>query len=261
MIKIGFFDSGIGGLTVLQQAMVRYPHAHYVYFADTDNVPYGTKGKKDIQKLVNEAVAFIMDLKVDILVIACNTATSTSIAELRKKYKCPIIGMEPAVKPAILMSGKKKKRILVAATKLTLKQKKLKDLIHDLGAKDKVDRLSLQKLVMYAEKKKWATKKVRQYLSKKLGNIDWEKYGALVLGCTHFLYYKNLIRDYVPDGVEIIDGNVGTVNRLMYYLKKMDSEQGEPSLSYYESGKKKKVKKILPYMDLVSKISISESDS
>ena len=100
-MKIGFFDSGIGGLTVLKEAIKILPNEDYIYYADTVNAPYGTKLRETVRKHIFTAVEFLSTLGVDILVIACNTATSVAANELRSNYFFPIVGMEPAVKPAI----------------------------------------------------------------------------------------------------------------------------------------------------------------
>ena len=121
-MKIAFFDSGVGGLSVLQTAIQVLPPQQYIYFADSVNAPYGTKSKKEIKKLMFEAVDFLQTKNINALVVACNTATSAAIKDLRKQYDFPIIGMEPAVKPAIEKS--KKKKIVLFATELTLKEKK-----------------------------------------------------------------------------------------------------------------------------------------
>jgi len=252
-MKIGFFDSGIGGLSVLHQAMELYPDAHYLYFADTDNVPYGTKKKKKIISLVNEAAEFlIVKKKVDILVVACNTATSVGINQLRALYDIPIVGMEPAVKQAAIKTNHKKRnnQILVSATKSTLKQKKLKDLIDDLNTNDKVKRISLQKLVRFAEAQDFGSKKVHKYLRRKLAKYNLDNYGALVLGCTHFIYYKNIIQSYLPSHVQIVDGNLGTVNRMLYYVDQLESaKKVERKLSFYQSKRKVNKTKLQPFLD------------
>jgi len=246
-MKIGVIDSGVGGLTVLKQAIDAYPFAHYIYFADTENVPYGTKSKKEIKKLVLDAVEFLADKKIDLLIIACNTATSIAVKTLRKKYDFPIIGMEPAVKPAVLLKQKKNK-ILVCATKLTLKEKKLKDLITNLNAKDDVKLLSLQKLVKMAEAKDWDSKALNKYLQKRFSKIKWKDYKAIVLGCTHFLFYKKQLRSHIPEHVDLIDGNQGTVNRMLQLLPS-NKRKSKLRLSFYSSKKKAKSEKFTEFLD------------
>ena len=125
-MKIGFFDSGIGGLTVLSEALKRLPNHEYLYYADTVHAPYGPKPKEEVREYVFKAIEFLVNEGAQIIVIACNTATSIAVSELRQKYSIPIIGMEPAVKPAIESVENSTKRVLVTATPLTLKEEKLK---------------------------------------------------------------------------------------------------------------------------------------
>ena len=247
-MKIGFFDSGIGGLTVLREAIRQYPHAQYYYYADTAHVPYGKRSETKIKELVSASVDFLVNLEVDMIVLACNTATSVAVRDLRKKIDIPIVGMEPAVKPATELRSVKKKRIVVAATPTTLSAAKLDTLITDLEAKDRIDLLSLQKLVVFAEQSKFDTNVVRNYLSRKLSFISSKKYGSIVLGCTHFIYYKKLIAELLPSAVTIIDGNAGTVSRMLDLLP-----QPIPTIKlevhYYESGEEKTLDKMYTYFN------------
>ena len=125
-MKIGIFDSGIGGLSVLHQAMIIMPEADYIFYADVDNVPYGEKTKEEVRKLVDHAVGFLVDKGCQAIVLACNTATSAAISYLREKYKLPIIGIEPAVKPAVEHIHESGKRVMVVSTPVTAKGEKLK---------------------------------------------------------------------------------------------------------------------------------------
>lgn len=234
-MKIGFFDSGVGGLSVLQTAIQVLPPQQYIYFADTDNAPYGTKSKKVIKKLMYRVADFFKEKKVDALVIACNTATSAAVKDLRKTYDFPIIGMEPAVKPAIEKS--KGKKVVLFATELTLKEKKLKNLIARLDAKSKVKSIPLQELVIFAEQMKWDDPQVLKYLNKKLKEIEWQDYSSIVLGCTHFLFYKKLFQKILPAHIEIIDGNLGTVLHLQNQVH-LSSKRKKNKIEFYISGRK-----------------------
>ncbi len=258
-MKIAFFDSGMGGLTVLQDAVRYYPSAHYIYFADTENVPYGTKTKKEIHKLVDKAVHFLSQKDIDILVLACNTATSVSVKKLRKKYNFPIVGMEPAVKPATELKRQRKK-ILVCATKLTIKEDKLKHLISNLNANDDVKLLALGKLVRYAEKQEFESKRVTKYLEQKFEDIDWSEYKAIVLGCTHFVYFRKAIRSASASHIKLIDGNLGTVRRMLHLLPE-NKKQKKLKISYYRSMKKAKEKTFEPYASYYNSNLTDDSES
>lgn len=231
---IGFFDSGIGGLTVLHEALKVLPNEHYIYFSDGDNAPYGTRPKEEVRELVLKAVEFIANQHIKALVVACNTATSVAIEDLRRLYDFPIIGMEPAVKPAV-MSGSRK-RVLVFATELTLKEEKFKNLVASVDKNQVVDYLPLQELVMFAERFEFDEAKIVPYLQAKLSGLDLSKYGAVVLGCTHFLFFKKFMQQVLPPEIQIIDGNLGTVNNLKNKLGG-NLNDGPGNVSYFLSGK------------------------
>lgn len=237
-MSIAFFDSGIGGITVLHQAMKSLPLEDYIYYADTLNAPYGTKTRDQVRKLVFDAVDYIVSLGVDAVVIACNTATSVAIEDLRKRYSIPIIGMEPAVKPAVEKNGGTHKRVLVTATPLTLKEEKLKNLIDRVDNEHIVDLLPLPGLVQFAESFEFRDGVVAEYMMKELASCDINSYGTIVLGCTHFLFYRNILKKIIPGNIDILDGNAGTVNHLKKVLgEKGGLNSGNGKVRWYCSGK------------------------
>ena len=235
-MRIAFFDSGIGGLTVLRQAVAALPNETYLYYADTRHAPYGVKSKAEVRTLCFEAIDFLAAQSIDALVVACNTATSAAIAELRSRYAFPIVGMEPAVKPAIAKNAGKK--ILVFATSLTLRESKLETLIDALDKTRKVERRELDGLVAFAENFEFDTPIVLRYLQEKLSNVDWSQYETVVLGCTHFIYYRDMLQALAGRDVQFIDGNEGTVNRLVSLVGAHRTAQpaGGPRIAFYASG-------------------------
>lgn len=236
-MQIGVFDSGIGGITVLHDALKMLPDEDYIYYADTLNVPYGPKPKDEVKKYVFNAVEFIIKQGVKAVVIACNTATSVAVKDLRVKYSIPIIGMEPAVKPAIENNKDINKRVLVTATALTLKEEKLQNLIARLDSEHIVDLLPLPGLVEFAERFEFDEQIVLPYLQSELSKYDLSKYEAIVLGCTHFPLYKDMFRKLLPPYVNIIDGNNGTVKNLKRILTEMNSlNEGSGNIVFYNSG-------------------------
>jgi glutamate racemase len=235
-MRIGIFDSGVGGITVLHDALKMIPKADYLYYADTDNVPYGTKSNSEVRQFVLDAAGFLIGKPVDALVIACNTATSVAIDDLRRLYPIPIIGMEPAVKPAVQNNGSK--RILVTATPLALKEEKLRNLILKFDNAHMVDLLSLPGLVSYAEGLEFDEKTVMPYLKEQLSGFDMDKYGTVVLGCTHYLYYKQVFRKLLPGHIHIIDGNMGTVRNLKTTIGERRFDMtGTGKITFYHSGR------------------------
>ncbi len=251
MKPIVFFDSGIGGLTVLYEAMNLMPNEDYIYFSDGNNIPYGTKSTEEIRLLVNKAISFLSELDPKVLVLACNTATSVVVNELRNKYHFPILGMEPAIKPAAKVSDTK--RILLTATLMTLKEEKLENLIIGLGVGNRVEKLSLQELVLFAEKKEFDSMQVADYLKVQLSNFEWEQFSSLVLGCTHFIFYKHIIRSLIPASVQILDGNSGTVRHLKDSI--VDSNFSKNNRrSFYVSGRKCNFELLKPYFEFLETI-------
>lgn len=236
-MKIGIFDSGIGGISVLYDALKILPKEDYIYYADTLNVPYGSKDKEEVRKYVFEAVDFIINKGVQAIVMACNTATSIAINDLRNKYDIPIIGMEPAVKPAFEKGRQLNKRILVTATPLTLKEEKLQNLISKLDNENVVDLLPLPGLVKLAESFKFTGEAVSLYLEEQLEKYQISNYDTVVLGCTHFTFFKDAFQKIFTEDINIIDGNLGTVKNLKYIIERNNIlNKGTGNITYYNSG-------------------------
>lgn len=234
-MKIGIFDSGIGGLSVLHLAMRKLRGVDFIYYADEKNVPYGEKSKEKIIDFVDEAMRFFISKKTQAVVLACNTATSAAALEMRQKYKLPIIGMEPAVKKAIEIHGEKK--VLVAATPMTVQGDKMNFLLRQVDADGKVDLVALPGLVRFAEKESFDSEEVSAYLQQELSPFSLSDYSAFVLGCTHFNYFKDHFRKIFPETVTLLDGNEGTINHLMSKLDRRGSEtKRENTAEYYFSG-------------------------
>lgn len=222
-MRIGFFDSGVGGISVLREALKLMPREDYLYYADTMHVPYGTRTKDEVKKLVFDAVEFIAAQDVKAVVIACNTATSVAICDLRTGFDIPVIGMEPAVKPAL---DNKSRRTLVTATELTLREEKLHNLITRLNGGNTTDLLALPGLVSFAEKTVFDRETVSLYLQEKLSGYDLDEYDAFVLGCTHFIFFKDILRELLPPHILLYDGNTGTVKNLYRILSERGNLNG-----------------------------------
>lgn len=234
-MKIGIFDSGIGGLSVLHEALKVLPNEHYLYYADTAHVPYGTKPKDEIRRYIFDAVAFLRDQGCEAVVIACNTATSVAIDDLRAAFTFPIIGMEPAVKPAV--EAHNHKRVLVFATEMTLKEPKFHNLVAKIDNEGIVDYLSLQELVMFSERFEFDSPTVLPYLKACLSSLDLSTYGTVVLGCTHFIYFRPHFREVLPAGTVILDGNAGTVQHFRNRIAGLNHGlPGTGKLEFFHSG-------------------------
>ncbi len=230
-MKIGIFDSGIGGLSVLHEAYHQLPGQEYIFYADTEHVPYGQKTPEQIVGYAMDNARFLIEKGAEALVVACNTATSVAIEELRASFDIPILGMEPAVKPAI--EETEKKRIMVIATPVTIREDKLKSLLHRVDEQHRVDLLAMPRLVEFAEREEFDSEEVKNYLKEQFSGFNKEDYCALVLGCTHFNYFKPAYREYFGEDTLLIDGNYGTIRHLADILG-LETEKAQDKEVYFE---------------------------
>lgn len=235
--SIGFFDSGLGGISVLREAIKIMPNENYIYFGDSKNAPYGIKTVQEIKKLTFDAVEFLISKNIKSIVIACNTATSAAISDLRARYPyIPIVGIEPAVKPAINL--KPQGRIVIMATPATLKQRKFKELYEQYKSDTRIEPLPCPELVEFIEKGEITGEKVKNYLRKQLGTFPIQEIGAIVLGCTHFPFVEKVIKEVVGYDIPIIHGGYGTAKQLERLLKENDIQNKNPcsgKVSIYNS--------------------------
>ena len=245
-MNIGIFDSGIGGLSVLHEAYHMLPTENYIFYADTAHVPYGLKTPAEIESYAEEITRFLIDMGADAIVVACNTATSVAIKELRHHYDLPIIGMEPAVKPAVeYVSGRvngqdasghgrvdKSSRVLVMATPVTISEEKLRNLLLKVDGGHIVDLLPMPRLVSFAESEEFESEDVETYLSEQFAALETDSYAAVVLGCTHFNYFKPLYGKYFREGTVFVDGNHGTIRHVAEVLGLKVNQDSERTIHF-----------------------------
>lgn len=216
--NIGFFDSGIGGISVLKEAIKLLPNENYVYFGDSKNAPYGVKTAKEVEALSFRAVDFLIDNKSKAIVVACNTATSAAIENLRKCYRdIPIIGIEPALKPAVENYGNG--TIVIMATPMTLAEKKFSRLREKYSERFNIVPMPCDGLVEIIEAGHLGGVLVEEYLQDKFKDLDKKSISSVVLGCTHYPFIKESLQNVLGDNVTIIDGSLGTAKQLQRILK------------------------------------------
>lgn len=230
-MKVGFFDSGLGGLTVLRETLADERFNKEVYYlGDTKNTPYGTKDSKVVMDIIEDNIKYLVEIGCNPIVIACNTATSLSIKNLREEYpEIVLIGTEPAVKVAT--DAHKNKKILVLATSITVKQEKLLNLIDKLDIRNSdVILKAADKLVLFAENENCLKmdKEINEYIEDLLSEYDLKEFSHIVLGCTHFPLFRGNFYDVIsrvcPDAnIEIIDGANGITNHLIKKMKELDN--------------------------------------
>ena len=210
---IGLMDSGAGGISVLKEAVRLMPQEHYLFYGDQKNAPYGTKTKEEVLSLVRSVVSHLMSRDIKALVIACNTATARAAKELREELTIPVIGMEPALKPAsALYRGG---QILVLATPGTLASEKY-GLLSSLWGQHAVS-VPCPGLMEFVEQGRFDDPALTAYLDGLFAPWLHSQVDAIVMGCTHYVFLKALIRSYFPE-TPVLDGNEGTVRQLQRVL-------------------------------------------
>ena len=205
-ISAAVFDSGIGGLNLLKCCVEKMPNAKFYYLADNFNVPYGGKSKSAIFTLVKNALDGVSGLGLSAAVIACNTATSNCINELREEYPFPIVGIQPAIKPAAKFGGK----CLVLATPATVESQSFKKLLTQYG-NDNFEVFPCVGLADYIEDNIF---NLGESLPESL--LPNVKVDSVVLGCTHYLFVKDAIQKRY--NCTVFDGIAGTADHLCKIL-------------------------------------------
>jgi len=239
-LPIGFFDSGVGGISVLREAIKELPNESFIYYGDNGNAPYGVKDESIIRELSIKAADFLVSKGIKALVVACNTATSAAIQVLRDRLDMPVIGMEPALKPAVEMSEDGK--IIVMATPATLRQKKFCALLDQCGKQSKVIPLPCPGLMELIEKGDLESEEIVKYLECLLKPYFSETIDIIVLGCTHYVFVADKIQRMMGEKTKVIDGNHGTVMQLKRILIKEgllndNKANRKAEVQFYTSGK------------------------
>jgi len=229
---VGVFDSGIGGISTLREIIRELPEERFIYYGDIANAPYGTKTTEEVTGCVWNVVNRLLDKHIKALVIACNTATGAAAAALRSKLTIPVVGMEPALKPASL--ARKNGSVLVLATPLTLQQEKFENLMRQYG--EGAVKVPCPGLMEIVEADDGAG--ALRYLQELFSRFQPDRVDAVVLGCTHYVFLRDMIRDLLPDRIAITDGNAGTARQLRRVLAARDllNPDGPGSVELETSG-------------------------
>ena len=217
---IGFFDSGVGGISVMKEAVKLLPHENFIYYGDSLNAPYGIKNVSQVRDLTLKAVEFLVEKKVKAIVIACNTATSAAITVLRRTYKdIPFVGIEPALKPAVELN--KSGKIIIMATPMTLSELKFKNQLKKYSKQEDIVPLPCAGLVEYIENGVLNGEIIHNYLNEKFSPFKNDIIKAVVLGCTHYPFIKEALQETIlSKSIPIIDGSLGTAMQLKRMLIK-----------------------------------------
>lgn len=235
---IGIFDSGIGGVSTLGQAVHMLADENFIYFGDNGNGPYSLKTEDEIRQYCFQACDFLIEKGVKAIVVACNTATAISISALREKYKLPVLGMEPAVKVAASFNLPGK--IVVMGTGMTLKSKMLTRLIQRFGKGYEIVKLPCRDVITMIETGVIQGKDMETCLAGYFKGLDPKSISSVVFGCTHFGVLEQPVKNILGNHVKIADGNEGTIRHLTGILKKADllnlGNGSKGNVSFHNSG-------------------------
>lgn len=200
---IGLFDSGVGGISVMREVRRLLPAEDLVYFADSAHCPYGHKSQEEIQKRMFAICDFLMARGAKTIVVACNTASIAGLDVVRERYRVPIVGMEPAVKPATQAS--KNGRIGVLATGVTLAGERFASLVDRFADGVQVITQPCPGLVELVEAGRTEGPEVEEVLSQFLNPLMQQSVDTVVLGCTHYPFLRDTIQRMVGSDVALID--------------------------------------------------------
>lgn len=231
MATIGVFDSGIGGLSILDEALKQLPRHHYIYLADSANAPYGEKSPTWIANRSLQICRHLQKRGCDAIVVACNTATAEAIAQIRKELDIPIIGVEPGIKPAAMQS--QNGVVGVLATEATLKSDKFNALLATLPSHCRFIKQAGAGLVPLIEGGELESPQMRTLLQTHLESFVTAQADTLVLGCTHYPFLKKQIEQLIGSSINIIDTSDAVVRQLSRQLEQhgLSEEKGGASLS------------------------------
>lgn len=231
---IGFFDSGVGGVSVLHEARRILPNENFLFYGDNRHTPYGPRPLQEIRALSAAAIGVLLARGVKAIVIACNTATSAYAEIVRAEHpEMPIIGMEPALKPAHF--ARHGGKVIVLATETTLRLEKFSRLMARYG--DDAIPVVGEGLVELVERGQAQTPAAAAQVRKLLLPYAGEQIDAVVLGCTHYPYLRNHIQAVFPQA-KLFDGRDGTAQRLKSQLEVygLRSDDTPGTVEYQTSG-------------------------
>ncbi len=215
---IAVFDSGLGGLSVLRELVRLMPNENYIYFGDSKNAPYGSRTHDDIMAITLDNIKKLADMGAKAIVVACNTATSIAINELRRIYRdIPVVGVEPALKPAVLK--KPGSTVVVMATPMTLQEHKFAALMAEYSRDAKIIPLPAPRLARMIEDGILDGTELEGYLVEVFSPYKNERIDSVVLGCTHYPFVKETIRKIFDHNIEIFDGAEGTAMHTRHLLE------------------------------------------
>ncbi|MBI4299938.1 MAG: glutamate racemase [Chloroflexi bacterium] len=230
-------DSGIGGLSVVEQVNALMPSEDIIYYADTLNFPYGSKSREEVQELACQAADWLLDRGAKIIVVACNTASSAALATLRNRFSAPFVGMVPAIKPA--SAATRSGKVGVIATKGTVQGQVLADLVAQFATGVDVFTRECPLLAELVEQGEVKSSRVHTLLHQYLDPLIAQGIDYLVLGCTHYSFLRPAIEEIVGPKVSVVDAALPVARQVQRVLTERDllsARQKPGSLTCHATG-------------------------
>lgn len=246
---VGIFDSGVGGLSVLREIRQLLPNESLLYVADSGHVPYGEKSPEYIRERCILITEHLLAQGAKALVLACNTATAAAAAELRERYPdLPIVGMEPAVKPAA--AATRSGVVGVLATTGTLKSARFAALLDRFASDVRVVTQPCPGLVERIEAGELQAPATRELLQRYVEPLLAEGCDTLILGCTHYPFLRPLLRTLVPESVSLVDTGAAVARQLQRLLAQHSLQALGPAqpTRYWSSGEPDRLRLVLPVL-------------
>lgn len=248
---IGLFDSGIGGTSIWKEVHALMPYENTIYLADSKNAPYGLKSKDEIIALSNKNTEFLLENNCKIIVVACNTATTNAIKELRAKYDVPFIGIEPAIKPAALNS--KTQTIGILATKGTLNSELFHKSVENHADVKIIEQIG-HGLVQLIENGDINSPEMEELLKSYLNPMVEKNIDYLVLGCSHYPYLIPQIQKIIPSHIKIIDSGEAVAKQTQKIIEQnhlLNSSKEKSSQIFYTNSEPEVLETILNHKEKV----------
>lgn len=240
---VGFFDSGVGGISILLEAQKLLPNESIIFLADQKNVPYGGKTKEQLIEFVARAMEFFVQKNCKAVVFACNTATVYTIDEMRSRFDIPIIGTVPVVKT--LANITKTGKTAVFSTPATAKSEYLKDLIEKFAGYIEVKTIGGSNLEELVEKGNLNNPEIKKVLESHLKPLVSDGVDSIALGCTHYPFLRDKVEKIVGPNVMVVDSGGAVARRLREVLTNNNALSGEKKFEkYYTTGDKDKFKAV-----------------
>ncbi len=248
---IGLFDSGIGGTSIWKAINELLPNENTIYLADSKNAPYGLRTKEEIVALCYKNVDFLLEQNCKIIVVACNTATTNAIKELRAKYTVPIIGIEPAIKTAA--NRTETQTIGILATKGTLNSELFNRQVESFASVNIMEQVGYG-LVELIENGQIESQEMTQLLTSYLKPMIEADIDYLVLGCSHYPYLIPAIQKIIPENIKIIDSGEAVAKQTKSILENnnlLNNSHGKSTQIFYTNGNLTVLKNILGFEENV----------